>query len=489
MGQYSSGNRSPIFNRRFGRMKKILLYMFSCLLILSILASCTEDRPTKPQNDPTVCQTKPTETIPELELPEKVPMPVVDREKTGALIEYDPNRELYIMTGYNDCVFYLQLSSDSCYGFYIFSKNPLDVSSISVDIPVVHPYVVSVKEIEMKGVASPDDNSSNYEINQFPYELYQCYQGKDFHKMAELRWELEYRRLFNSSRKWWLDEKLITQEQADAIHAQFSVANTAFESYRDAELEAYYSLKKENLPQFYVYYVTAYFQVFDIDHIPDETFTELTVTIGDQIYQQQVGQITLKSGNLAVFDQRDWVNDGYNADDGIIGYGDYPLPYNDGTNTINTYFYIEKVDRYKTLTRLVLDNPNQKLEAVWIQLKTQDGTISTYKWDMTEPFELYPGDEAVIYITYHDAYMDDHYLCYRTKVYGYLEYETDGKTWYKIAECSVDNTMNLYLLYAIIFDGLDVESYYWEYYYLFAEPWNIDSEICPYNGSLKVWAE
>ena len=472
-------------------MKKILLYMLACFLVLSALASCTEEKPTGTETQPTTSQPSVSVTIPSLQLPEKVGAPVAQREKTGPLIDYDPNRELYILTGTHDYTYYLGgPGGDHWYSFYIFSKNPLDVNGISLDIPVEHPYEVYVKEVELEGARLEGEGTNNYQNTEFPYELYQCYQGKDFRKLTELRWELSYRNaVWNYANDWLENEKLenpeleeVYQEWVDNLLKEYRTAVDAWQSYRDAELEGYYALTKEDLPQFYVYFVSAFFSPINIEHIPDETFTEITVTVGKQIYRQQIGQITLKSGHTEAYDQRDWVLDGYNIDDGILGYGNYPLPYNDGVNYIVNYFSIEKVDRYKSLTKLVLDNPNQKLEAVWITLIPQGGTASYYKWDMTEPFELYPGDQVYIDIVYSDDYMDSHYLGYRTKVYGYLEYESDGKTWYKVSECGVENTMNLYLLYAIIFDGLDVESYYWDYYYPSKEGWRLDPDISPFES-------
>lgn len=471
-------------------MKKMICYFLVCTAILALIAGCVYNG-TNEQSNPTLVATAPevsgshTEpSTPELTLPEKAPLPVAEREKIGELIDYDPDRELYILTGYNDCVYYLPFSGVAVHSFYIFSKNPLDLDSIHVDVPIQHPYTVSVKEKVMEGIVLPDDDSSGYRNTRFPYELYQCYQGKDFQKMAELKWDLEYWRAMNISQYHWLEDELITQDQANAINAQYYTALDAFESYRDAELEAYTSLKKEDIPQFYVYFVMIHFGLANIDHIPDETFTEIDVTIGGQVYKQQVGRITLKSGNLAVFDQRDWYNNGENVDDGIIGSGNYPLPYNDGIHTINTYFHI-KADCYKTLTNLVLDSPAHQLEAVWIEIMPEGGSWHTYKWDLSEPFELYPGDDVIINVTYRDDCLAD-YLGYRTKLYGYLEYESDGKTWYKIAECSVDCTMNLYVLYALIFDGIDMESYYWDYYYLFEEAWRYDSTLCPFADDLPV---
>ena len=476
-------------------MKKMIIYILACLLILSVLSNCTQTAPTGTVINPTGIGASSVsngsvsndETIPDFEFPQKAPLPVAEREKTGSLIEYDPNREMYIMTGYNDCVYYLALGGDIAYHFYIFSKKPLDTECISVTLPIERAYSVSVEEKALGSIASYSVGNAACEKNQFPYELYQCYQGKNFRELAELKWDMEYWYALSASCNRWLDEEVITQEKADDILAKYNASAKVYENSWKAEMDSYYALKKEDLPKFHVYYISAVFDRTD-KTLPDETFTEITVTIGDQVYQQQVGQITVKSGNLEIFDQRDWFLDIYNVDDGILGVGNYPLPYNDGVHTVHFYFNMEKVDRYKTLTRLVLDNPNQELLAVWIELITDGGKRSYCKWDMTEPFELYPGDQASIHITFKDKYMDNSYLGYYTKVNGYLEYESDGKTWCKISECALPSTMNYYMLYAIIFDGIDLESYYWDYYYLFEEPWRIDSDIGLYD-SLPVIIE
>lgn len=465
-------------------MKKLICYFMTCALILSILACCTVNEPSTPNPTTTMPQGSTTGTAPEemsFTPPAMELMPVAEREKTGALVDYDPDRELYILTGQNDTIYYLGENCLTHYSFSIMSKKPLDTNSISVDLEIEHPYWITVGEVELEGIAECKDDAppSKCSGDQFPYELYQCYQGKDFRKLAELEWELDYWRKVMSKCYSLQDKEMMTQEEVDIYKAKYEAAKAAYLTYRNAELEDYRTLKKAELPTFYVYYVFIQFDtVKDTSAIPDEVITELAVTIGDRVYHQQIGRIMLMSGEREVMGRVDWRNNGENVDDGILGQSVGPLPYNDGLHVVAGYFHIV-VDRYKTLTNLVLSNPAHRLEAVWIKLRPEGGKWSSYKWDLSEPFELYPGDEVQISIIYSDDYLDS-FVGYTTKLDGYLEYESDGETWYKVCNCLVSESMNYYALYAMIFDGIDIESYYWDYYYVFQQAWRYDPEEDPF---------
>lgn len=467
-------------------MKKMICYFLACALFLLCLSCCTmADQSTPATPTETTAPLGPSSTV-ELpfELPVKEPLPTTQREKTGPLVEYDPNRELYILTGHNNIIYYLEEACITHYSFSIISKNPLDVDKMSVDIAIEHPYTVKISEAEMEGIAySEEGEPPTYcKGNQFPYELYQCYKGKDFQKLAELHWNWKYWIQVMSRCNALLEQEVITQQVQKAYYAQFKTVMQDYQDYLKAELDEYRTLKKTDLPTFYVYTVRIHFREpgAEVSSIPDEVFTEISVTIDDQVYNQQIGQIALVSGKRVVMDQVDWHNDFENADDGILGQSMGPLPYNDGLHYAPNYFHIT-VNRYKSLTNLVLDNPAHQLEAVWIALKPEGGSWSTYKWDMSEPFELYPGDEVMIGVIYRDDSLES-FLGYQTKLDGHLEYESDGKTWYKVCNCYVSESMNYYALYALIFEGIDMESYYWDYYYVFQEDWRFDPEVDPFAG-------
>ena len=113
-------------------MKKMLCYFLLCAVVLGLIAGCISlppvSTPTEPSSSvllqtptngqttqPTTQnnqqtnpgptgpqQTTPGPTEPEFELK---PLPTVEREKTGLLVEYDPNRELYILTNKNEIIY------------------------------------------------------------------------------------------------------------------------------------------------------------------------------------------------------------------------------------------------------------------------------------------------------------------------------------------------------------------------------------------------
>lgn len=460
-------------------MKQFVSVFAAMLILVSGLCGCGTDIYSDGSSQPTPSTqgTQPQQTKPPFTMPEYTIPPVPTSPDVGYTQPAEPiiDQDIYILTGYNNSIYYIGDAGHLSYNFRVFSRKPLDVNSISVSVPIEHRYFVKVSELDLEGIALDEEGNvaTQFSSQQFPYALYMAYQSIDFKELARLEWEMEQHRLALSEYENLLSSGQITYEEYKLLHKSYEDARNAYYAYRDSLVESYKALTKEDLPQFYVYYVSI--QLDSTQKASGESFTEIEVTIGDQVFHQQVGKITLKD-KLELPSGLDWYENGWNADDGIMGSGNAPLPYNEGVHLITNYFSFE-ADVFKSLKRVVLDNPEHKIDRVWVVVWPESGDRTIEEWNMEDPYEVYPGDRVFIHISYRDDYKEK--LGYTTKVYGYLEYETDGKSFCKKSECYISNGLNLYVQYAMLFEGLDLSSYYRDYYYPLYESWRYDTEATP----------
>ena len=470
-------------------MKRMICYFLLCALVLTCIAGCLSAQngeitdPTGSaslqgtQNNQTQGTQDPDFTMPTYDLET---LPTIDREPIGTLPGVDPEQQIFILTGKNDILF-INHWGNNAYCFSIFSKKPLDVDSISVKLPISAYYRPIISEKKLKGVQELDVNvrmdERYYAPDTFTYPMYLAYRGKDFRKLAELKVKFEQLRELISDLGGMLFRGEITKEEYNAQMQPYWDAQQEYEDYLNAEYQDYLALTKADLPQFYVYSVIVSFT--NLENLgakleKEETFTQIEVTIGDETYVQDVGKVTLiEDWELPA--PLDWetAND---AVAGIMGSANSPMLYNDGIHCIDTYFHFV-ADRYKLLEELVMLNPAQKVERVWLRIRPESGAAFVVEWDMSEPYEIYPGDDVTVYAAYRDENLNT--LGYQTMTDAYLMYTTDGESFCKFSHSSIAIGGSNYRWYAILFDGIDLESYYWDYYYQFYEPWRLDPEEDP----------
>lgn len=408
------------------------------------------DAPTHSTNGLTDPSSSAQPTTPVLVIP-----PTAPKDPGNTLVPFDPDRDIYLLYENQNVKIQKGFTSMPSIGVYILSKNELDINVISMELPAQTDYVVSVGEIELGGIASVGETGPAIR-DKFSYALYQSYMGKDFAMMWEL--ESEYLAAYEAYSK----EKIGYEE--------YDAARQAYISYRDEEKGSYLQLTKGDLPDFHVYYASV---MFYGGEFYEETITTAQLRIADQTHTLTLGEIILRKQEPNFPAALDWYNGGGYAYDGILGSGNAPLLYNDGIHRIQSYFSFT-TEHAMVLTDLQLDNPNHELVAVWLEVASNAGGGINELWDMSEPFLLMPGDRVKIHIAYRDKTMTS--LSYATKVWGYLIYEWDEGVSCKMSECDVRaaGDTNFYELYALVFDGLDLESYYRDYYYPKYEPWRYE---------------
>lgn len=465
-------------------MKRMICYFLLCALVLVCIAGCISGQPgqtTEPSGSASLQGTQnsqpqgtldPGFTVPTYDLET---LPTVDREPIGTVGGTDPEQEIYILTGKNHITYAAKWANNN-YGFYIYSKKPLNTSSISVTVPVSYGYSVKVREVELNGISEVGItnrmNEQFYSDSEFSYPLYLAYIGKDFRKLAELENKRKQLRELTYQYEQMMLDGEITGAEYNLLMQPFWDAVQEHEAYLNAEWEDYLALTKKDLPQFYVYYVGIYFSYGELK--AEESFTEIEVTIGDQVYVQDIGKISLiRDWELPA--PLDWTN-ADNATDGIMGGANSPAVYCDGVHYIDTYFHFE-ADTYKLLQKVEMLDPTQQVDRVWLLIRPKEGARFVQEWDMSEPYEVYPGDDVTVYVTYRDESLKN--PGYQTMTDAYLLYSTDGESYCKFSHSQISIRPQHYLWYAILFDGIDVESYYWDYYYQFYEPWRMDPEEDP----------
>lgn len=429
-------------------MRKLSIILAAAML-LSALAGCTvpaeTTHPAETGENPSASVNN-TGGSAATTVPVEPVIPSTPENPGNTLVDYDPERDIYFFSDAHNFTIYQKYGGFTAYMMYIVSKNELDLESMELSIPVEATYAVKKRQMQLESVTNGTPRST-----QFPYWLYQCYMGKDFAKLRELDQTA-------AALSAAVETGECTPEEAAAAY-------DAYVAYSDAEWEAYGKLTEADLPQFYVYHIGA---DFNGGITAEEVFNQVELTVGGEKYTLPVGECRLGQG-VTLPAELDWYRGDYTyATHGILGSGNAPTPYNDGLHRVSSYFSFT-VKENMTVTDLVLENPNQKLEKVWINMVTYDGLSYIGEWDLSEPLELYEGDRITFDIAYREEGLED--LSYHTSVWGFLIYECDEGTFCKLSECNISTDMNYYEMYAIIFDGLDLEGYYRDYYYPTYEPW------------------
>lgn len=430
-------------------MQRWLCFMLVVTLLLSIMTGCNGDGSGTSTEKPTG-ETNPSASEPQVNI---APTPPADPQ--NPVTEYDPEREIFLLCGRNDMTFYRKHGYVRNYLFYIFSKDALEESEIDVSVQLETAYTLDVRELALTGIKQEEELSvfclypETYMVEQFPYWLYAAYRGMDFAELYRLQ------EVSNNANAAY-EEGVGTLEES--IRAQ----EVYWEFFRQYETD-YATLTEEELPQFHVYQVMLDFDINIVqgtDYV-DESFSSIDVTIGDQVYHEEVGEIRLQPERQLPA-ELDWYIWESSVDDGVLGYARGPLPFNDGENRIDMYFSF-RAEGNITLTDLILEEPGQTLQKVWVNIITADGFVSTVDWDRKTPIEIYESDLVTVDITYREEGMER--MGYNAKVWGYLLYDYEGKTYCKLSESHLTRQYNYYEIYAMVFDGLDLEGYYREFYY------------------------
>ena len=435
------------------RMKK-LVYLLCAAMLMGLLAGCqTEPAGTQPPggdvptgNTQTTGTTAPQETEP-------VDIRPLPPENPGnSLIDYDPDRQIYI-TGenvYMDC--YVDISGAYSFFLEIYSRQPLNTDEISVtfpeDLPGEVPFEVRVNPstVERKTVVAWKEgmgSSSDY----LPYHVYLAYRGETF----EEGWEAFDADLINGSYE--------VQDSRGNFVSAADVLAGFYELKDGEEIEQRYrdfaSLTEEDLPEFYVYsVVVSWIYVTELQETV--VLDKLDLTIGDEVYEVKLGRVRILPPEAFPTETR-VASDDFCLNNTI-------QPYNDGVFELPNVFNLEEAQEDITITGLRIAEEASRILDINV-IMNSGGQYMEMQWDGKTPIYLFKGDSIRMNVFVKNEHAGK-FLNYVVS-HAIVEYtNSDNEQLCAVySQVSSLNRPSDHENYAIIFDGVDMEPYYRNYYY------------------------
>lgn len=353
------------------------------------------------------------------------------------LFDQDPLRSIYFTCENVNMNIYLAGSYDPSLYFYIISRTPIDCDSVSVYVPIESEYKVSVAEIIQPDNFSPLDGYKSETritpaLNQldFPFYLFLAYMNYDFSELYDLATNVE-----------------VVQDEQSLFELE--------------ELEKQYGdLDDIDFPIFHAYSVEV---LFDPCGTTAERIEEITIQIGNNTYQRDIGSINLIPGDLPLSVSRS--KDMYNML--AIQLGNFQQYYSQGIGMLELYSFTAQDNL--TLNELTIIDGVVEVLDVKLKIKGRNNTYETY-WDGCSPYEIYKGDEVTCSIIFRNDLASE--AIHNIKMYSELSFNTvDGAACLTSERNLMPFGVNLYELYALVFDGVDLKGYYQDFYYPLFEPW------------------
>lgn len=354
----------------------------------------------------------------------------------------------YDLDYYKDCL--------SCsFNFFIFSKVHYDPEEIQVKLPIASDYEVNiVEDPSLRGDFFDDQGAPKGTALQ--YYIYQNTQGMDWAELRTLTDIYDYIGEWENMPEDIL-EKYPTRE----------AAASQYETLKNRDWDGFLSMK-DTLPEFYVYPVLVSFWGYGDDSLTleDESFREITITMGEDTYTQEIGEVRLHTDKPPV----EWQPKGVKS-----------LQLMSGESLSNPWtanqFYCTGSFAIRTLDDVTLTGIrflNEQVEALGaeLQIMNPEGTeaSSVVYWDGKMPYDMEKGTTVQINLYLSDPGMRKYE--YGKILYIYLDYEVNGQSY------SVRSEMNNIRIgrspwetYYTVFEGMDFESFYRDYYVYLDERW------------------
>ena len=381
----------------------------------------------------------------------------------NALVPYDPAREIYFYgCEHVNSTIYLEDSLDNSLYFYVISKKPLNKDSIQVSLPITNSYTFMVsdwsedsnlRETFYTGLEEGQEYGTVASDSWLPYYVYQNYVGVDFEQLGA-KWQT------------YLDE---VQKRSDAGEMSASETEMAalneFVTMRDAALEGFKALKGDETREFYLYSILIQFSR-DNENAVEEVVTELTVTIDGTQFTPFTGEIHLiPSARPVHYEKRISMMFSMMNTRGTGLYGD-------GIGRLFTHSFTAEED-ITLMEYMVWEEQFAVLDLI-VTISSNTGYSVDFYWDGSSPIDVGTGDRVSVTAIFHNPNMEN--FSYYQKMHSELVYAVGDQLYSAVTEmsCSSTITTNLHELYAIIFDGVDMEHYYRDYYYPTSEDWRAE---------------
>ena len=395
-----------------------LAYLLCAAMLLGLLAGCqAEPVDTLPSGDtiptgttaqPTMELTEPTESTEPAE-PVAVIPPVPPENPGNSLIAYDPDRELYIANENIYMDYYLGVTAVPPIIVEIYAKEYIDPDMVGVDFPEGSPFRYSVWSENVTRDTTYVADREPESWYAMPYHVYYAYRGED---------------------------------------------PAAFDSNTQCMLE-FQALKSEDIPEFYRVAVRLYPEAGLIDQ--PVTLEKVDITVDGKVYETKLGRIRVFPGEELPTDAQETVIGKEQSTDTVT-------LYNDGIIPLTVYIPQHRVSEDITLTGLRMADEDSEVLSVSVIESSAEGEMVT-KWDGKTPLQLKKGQWIHFWVIIRNDFSEN--LLSRLYLQSLLEYTKDGSgetVCIATAHWCYPPT-NPHENYAIIFDGVDMEPYYRDYFY------------------------
>ena len=280
-----------------------------------------------------------------------------------------------------------------------------------------------------------------------PYHVYLAYRGETFEEgeavsavdLIDGRYEVE-------------DSEGNFVSAANVLAGKFKLkeGEEIEQRYRD-----FVSLTGDDLPQFYVYYIDIV--LYGITDVQETVVLDrLEITIGDEVYEAKLGCV------------RRLPKEAFPTEARVASYelGFYTNTiqlYNDGVFQLVDVFQMEEAQEDITITGLRIAEEATRILDIKVVMNS-GGQYMEMQWDGVSPIYLYKGDSisiSAIVKNEHAGKLLNHLVNHTL-----VEYTDSNNE----QLCAVTTQVSILDRnecedYAIIFDGLDLEPYYRNYFY------------------------
>ncbi len=337
-------------------------------------------------------------------------------ENTGnQVVDYDPEREVYATCGevFANLYCYPETGWSTTVDCVILSKKPLNSENVTVtaSIPCEVEFLGKGDMKIVQGTEAGADNQSN---GLLPYYVYQAYRGVDFTK----------------------------EEDQEAIKTDFT------------------RLRAEHLPKFYGYSMTV---ILRGAAVSEKTKLEyLDITIGDINERVVLDDVTIYPEKDNPVTDLDAI---IHADGGK---GKFQQFYNDGYVDFPVLLY--HADKDVTITAGNVYWPGVEVLDWKVTYTQANGQTMEYSWDGKTPLDIYEGDYMQIEVHLHNSEMKGLNIP-QWHIYTVFDCLFEGKKCFISHDMTQGLYFNAYELYAIVFDGVDMEPFYRDSYYKTHDTW------------------
>jgi len=383
---------------------------------------------------------------------------------TSPLLEYDPNREVYISVANQDCDFYPNYWWWKCTALVI-TRDIIDPNQIQVSVPAQTEYSVQVTDLTEYVLAPAyDSEQSSYGLKQYQY---MSMKGIDWEEIARTQ------ALIDTAQS--LASKSNGEERQTYIKIATDMGMELDDIFTSAEQE-YRKMSYDEIPKFGAYRVTIsfYHDLGDGRGEPtigshEETVKDILFTIAGKEYPVNVGEWRFHTEKPEILNIPNKVGlKQINMAASFLS----GSPYTNGVIELKDAFHFTaEEDLTVTGYQLV----GTQLEILGAQV--QNGKQAAYYWDMERPIEVSAGDEVKISVYLRDERFALYDVYITTALVMHYQIRGDD---YRIAyPCGLIRfDTGVWDAYLMAFEGIDIGAYHlyddslaMEWYYALPEAW------------------